>query len=114
MATMGPNSVARVVTFTPKPEKLEEALAEGAKFAKVVEDSEPGCLMYKVSKTKPLTGDGPEQIVMAMVFKDEAALKAHEESAHVQAYKADSKAADFLTAPPDARIITPAGGFTRA
>ncbi|KAF7865355.1 hypothetical protein EAF04_006332 [Stromatinia cepivora] len=110
---MNPNTIARVVTFTPKPEKLEEALAEGAKFAKIVEDAEPGCLMYKISKTKPLMGDGPEQIVMAMVFKDEAALKAHEESAHVQAYKVDSKKADFLTAPPDARVIIPAGGFNR-
>ncbi|KAB8296426.1 hypothetical protein EYC80_009170 [Monilinia laxa] len=110
---MNANSVARVITITPKPEKLEEALVEGAKFAKAVEAAEPGCLMYKVSKTKPVTGDGPEQIVMAMVFKDEEAFKAHEESAHVQAYKVDSKKAEFLTAPPDVRIITPAGGFNR-
>lgn len=46
---------------------FQQALAEGAKFAKAVEAAEPGCLMYKVSKTKPVTGDGPEQIVMAMV-----------------------------------------------
>ncbi|KAF7935628.1 hypothetical protein BELL_0348g00030 [Botrytis elliptica] len=105
--------ISRVVTFTPKPEKIEESLAEGAKFAKVVEDAEPGCLMYKVSKTKPLSGDGPEQIVMTMIFKDEAAFKAHEESAHVKSYKADSKAAEFLMAPPDVRVVTPAGGFSR-
>ncbi|KAJ8068971.1 hypothetical protein OCU04_002650 [Sclerotinia nivalis] len=111
---MGPNSIARVITFTPKPEKLEEALAEGVKFTKVIEDAEPGCLMYKISKTKPLMGDGPEQIVMAIVFKDEAALKAHEESAHVKAYIAGSKEAEYLTGPPDARLIIPAGGFTRA
>ncbi|KAF7959640.1 hypothetical protein EAE96_001255 [Botrytis aclada] len=105
--------ISRVVTFTPKPEKIEESLSEGAKFAKKVEDSEPGCLMYKVSKTKPLTGDGPEQIVMAMIFKDEAAFKAHEESDHVKAYKGDSKAAEYLMAPPDVRVVTPAGGFSR-
>ncbi|ESZ94174.1 hypothetical protein SBOR_5452 [Sclerotinia borealis F-4128] len=110
---MNPNSITRVITLTPKPEKIEQALTEGAKFAKVIEDAEPGCLMYKVSKTKPLMGDGPEQIVMAMVFKDEAALKAHEESAHVQGYKVDSKKAEFLTTPPDVRVIIPAGGFNR-
>ncbi|EMR90480.1 hypothetical protein ACHAPC_009086 [Botrytis cinerea] len=105
--------ISRVVTFTPKPEKMEEAIAHGAKFAKAVEDAEPGCIMYKVSKTKPLSGDGPEQIVMAMIFKDEAAFKAHEESAHVQAYKTDSKKAEFLLSPPDVRVVTPAGGFSR-
>ncbi|CAD6444177.1 125f923d-4244-4c9f-8a2e-43631b9fe8e2 [Sclerotinia trifoliorum] len=114
MASFGPNTIAQVVTVTPKPDKLEEALAQGVKFAKAVEDAEPGCLVYKVSKTKPLTGDGPEQVVMTMVFKDEAALKAHEESAHVQTYKAEGKTADLLTGLPDARVIIPAGGFTRA
>ena len=46
-------------------------------------------------------------------FKDEEAFKAHEESAYVQAYKTDSKEAEFLLSPPDVRVVTPAGGFSR-
>ncbi|QSZ37334.1 hypothetical protein DSL72_009432 [Monilinia vaccinii-corymbosi] len=110
---MNANAVARVITLTPKPEKLEQALAEATQFAKLVEAAEPDCLMYKVSKTKPAAGDGPEQLVMAMVFKDEAAFKVHEESAHVKAHKLDSKIPEFLSAPPEVRVVTPAGGFNR-
>ena len=110
---MDSNSVARVITITPKPEKLDEILAQATQLAKEIEAAEPVCLQYKVSRTKPFIGAGPDQIVMTTIFKDEEAFIAHGETPHVQAYWSDTREDEFFSAPPEVRVIEPAGGFSR-
>lgn len=46
-------------------------------------------------------------------FKDEAALKAHEESAHYKARRENKKGEEeYLAATPDVRTVVQVGGFS--
>ncbi|PQE30199.1 Antibiotic biosynthesis monooxygenase protein [Rutstroemia sp. NJR-2017a WRK4] len=109
---MNANVATRVITLTTKPGKIDDAIAEASEFANLVKDIEPDCLVYSVSKSKPLMGDGPEQIVIAIVFKDEAAMKAHEQTPHAKARMEAKNGEEFLAGPPDVRAVVHVGGFT--
>ncbi|KAG9236151.1 hypothetical protein BJ875DRAFT_241517 [Amylocarpus encephaloides] len=102
--------------LTPKPGMVDEVAAGLGKFAEQVEANEPETLVFSVSKSGPikeLGQQGPEQVVITMVFKDMAAMESHKNSSYYQEFIAKMKETDKLTGPPEARALTPTGGFMR-
>lgn len=94
---MSPVSVHAVVT--PKPEHLAEVEAELRVMARASRQEE-GNLRYDLARER--TGSGVRMHISER-YRDEAAVQAHRDSAHYQAYRA--KAAEWLTEPPQVSVL---------
>lgn len=81
------------VEIKVQPGKEKDYEAIGLEAARLVESEEPGNLFFAVHRT-----DDPSTYMIVARFKDAAALKAHEDGAHL----ADTRArfADVIAAPP--------------
>lgn len=94
---MSPVSVHAVVT--PKPEHVAEVEAELRVMARASRQEE-GNLRYDLARER--TGSGVRMHISER-YRDEAAVQAHRDSAHYQAYRA--KAAEWLTEPPQVSVL---------
>ncbi|WP_339096919.1 putative quinol monooxygenase [Deinococcus sp. VB343] len=94
---MSPVSVHAVLT--PKPEHVAEVEAELRVMARASRQEE-GNLRYDLARER--TGSGVRMHISER-YRDEAAVQAHRDSAHYQAYRA--KAAEWLTEPPQVSVL---------
>jgi quinol monooxygenase YgiN len=98
------------VTVQVKPEHVSEFLEVVRHDAEHSEKDEPGCLRFDVIQDK----DDPNRFYFYEVYRDEAALEAHRQTAHFKLYFEKSRS--LLTAPPERRIgknVVPADGAWR-
>jgi quinol monooxygenase YgiN len=86
------------VTVQVKPEHVSEFLEVVRHDAEHSEKDEPGCLRFDVIQDK----DDPNRFYFYEVYRDEAALEAHRQTAHFKLYFEKSRS--LLTAPPERRI----------
>ena len=75
------------------PGKEADYEAIGREATAIIETEEPGNLFFSVNRM-----DEPGTYLIVATFKDEAALKAHEDGAHLAATRA--KFADVIAEPP--------------
>jgi len=69
--------------LTAKPGKEAEFKEKMTAQAKRCLANEPGCLQFDVAQDPK----DPARLVMLEVYKDEAAIKAHQESAHFKDFR---------------------------
>ena len=88
-----------IVRVQPKPDKIEEFL-ELALFDARNSRKEPGCLRFDVLREK----DNPARFAFYEVYKDEDAVKAHQQTEHyarwrreIEALQAVPRSADKFT-----------------
>jgi quinol monooxygenase YgiN len=74
--------VYQLARYQVRPAALERCLAAIHEFVAYVRDHEPGTLRYDVWQEK----DDPTRFVHAFIFRDEAADRAHSESAEVKRF----------------------------
>jgi quinol monooxygenase YgiN len=86
------------VTVQVKPEHVSEFLEVVRHDAEHSEKDEPGCLRFDVIQDK----DDPNRFYFYEVYRDEAALEAHRQTAPFKLYFEKSRS--LLTAPPERRI----------
>jgi (4S)-4-hydroxy-5-phosphonooxypentane-2,3-dione isomerase len=86
------------VTVQVKPEHTGAFIEVLRHDAEHSENDEPGCLRFDVSQDR----DDPNRLYYYEVYKDEAALAAHRETAHFKYYAEKTK--DWLAAPPERRF----------
>ncbi|MEN3950172.1 putative quinol monooxygenase [Iodidimonas sp. SYSU 1G8] len=72
--------LSQIVKVRVKPGKEMEFAAVSRTMSGVVEANEPDTLVYKVFRT-----EDPLEFIVIEIYKDEAALQAHRDSAHVAA-----------------------------
>lgn len=82
------------VTVQVKPEHFAEFLEAVLHDAEHSEKDEPGCLRFDVVQDR----DDPNRLYYYEVYKDEAALEAHRQTAHFKLYMEKTK--DWLAAAP--------------
>ena len=70
------------VTIQVKPEHVSEFLEVARYDAEHSEKNEPGCLRFDVIRDR----DDPNRFYFYEVYRDEAALAAHRETAHFKLY----------------------------
>jgi quinol monooxygenase YgiN len=98
------------VTLQVKSEHVAEFLEVARYDATHSENDEPGCLRFDVVQDR----DDAQRFYFYEVYRDEAALAAHRESAHFKRYAEKTK--DWFDAPPERRFgrnIIPADGAWR-
>lgn len=88
------------VTIQVKPEHVAEFLESARYDAEHSEKDEPGCLRFDVIVDR----DDPARFYFYEVYRDEAALAAHRESAHFKHYA--EKTQDWFAIPPQRRFGT--------
>ncbi|KAL3418083.1 hypothetical protein PVAG01_09798 [Phlyctema vagabunda] len=100
--------------LTPKPEFFDE-VAEGlSRYAEILEANEPDTLVFSVTKSCPAAGqEGPSQLAVAMVFKNEAAVEFHRSNSYSKEIWERSKDNHKLLCPPEIRTLTPIDGYMR-
>jgi len=69
--------------LTAKPGKEAEFKEKMTAQARRCLAGEPGCLQFDVARDP----NNPARLVMLEVYKDEAAIKAHQESAHFKDFR---------------------------
>ena len=94
---MTPISVHAVLV--PKPEHLAEVEAELRTMARASRREE-GNLRYDLARERTESG---VRLHISERYRDEAAVQAHRDSAHYQAYRA--KAAAWLAEPPQVSVM---------
>ena len=99
---MSPVSVHAVLTPRPEhlaPEHLAVIEAEMREMARASRQ-EPGNLRYDVARERTPSG---VRLHISERYRDEAAVQAHRDSAHYQAYRA--KAGAWLAEPPQVSVL---------
>ena len=86
------------VTIQVKPEHVTEFLEMARYDAEHSEKDETGCLRFDVIQDR----DDPHQFYFYEVYKDEAALQSHRQTAHFKLYF--EKTQPWLAAPPERRF----------
>lgn len=86
------------VTVQVKPEHVPEFLEVIRDDAEHSEKDEPGCLRFDVIQDR----DDPNRFYFYEVYRDEAALEVHRQSAHFKRYF--DKVQPCLAAPPERRF----------
>lgn len=71
-------NVVLVVNCRIKPGKVDELMAALLANAKAARETEPGCLQFDVLVDK----DDPTKIMYYEVYRDQAAIEAHAQTAH--------------------------------
>lgn len=98
------------VTIQVKPEHVADFIGLARYDAEHSEQDEPGCLRFDVIRDR----DDANRFYFYEVYRDEAALAAHRETAHFKHYAETS--APWLAAPPERRFgrnLIPADGAWR-
>ncbi len=88
------------VTVRVKPEQVVKFLDAARENAEHSERDEPGCLRFDVIQDR----DDPHCFYFYEVYRDEAALAAHRQTAHFTSYF--EKVQPWLAAPPERRFGT--------
>ncbi len=70
--------IVLVVKYQVKPGKMADVEAALRRMAPLVEQSEPGCALYQVSRSQ----DDPNRLVLYEQYVDQAALEAHRDTPH--------------------------------
>jgi len=86
------------VTFQVKAEHVKEFLEMARYDAEHSEKDETGCLRFDVIQDR----DAPNRFYFYEVYKDEAALQSHRQTAHFKLYF--EKTQPWLAAPPERRF----------
>lgn len=94
---MSPVSVHAVLT--PRPEHLAEVEAELRVMARASRREE-GNLRYDLTRERTESG---VRLHISERYRDEAAVQAHRDSVHYQAYRA--KAGEWLVEPPQVSVM---------
>jgi len=76
-----------IVRIEPKPEQIE-AFLELATYDARNSRKEPGCLRFDVLREK----DNPGKFAFYEVYKDDDAVKAHQQTAHYARWKSEIEA----------------------
>ena len=98
------------VTVQIKPEHASEFMAAACTNAERSAHDEPGCLRFDVIRDR----DDAHRVYFYEVYRDDAALAAHRETAHFKAYFAAVQS--WLAAPPERRFgvnVTPSDAAWR-
>ena len=109
MAGDAANVVTFVVTFKIKEGKEDEAVALVKELTAAVEKNEPDALCYLAHRD----ANDPKKITFIEMYKDQAAVKAHQNDPAVQAVLPKFREI-FDTGAPEVRNLTRVAGFTRA
>jgi autoinducer 2-degrading protein len=86
------------VTNTVKPEHVNEYLEMARYDAEHSRQDEPGCLRFDVV----IDRDMPNRFYFYEVYRDEAALEAHRQTAHFRRYF--EQVQPWLASPPERRF----------
>lgn len=70
--------IVLVVRYRVKPGEMDNVLDSLGEMRARIRDAEPGCVLFHVSRSQ----DDPDRLVLYEQYVDEAALKAHGETAH--------------------------------
>ncbi len=98
------------VTVQVKPEHVAQFLTQVRYDAEHSERDEPGCLRFDVIQDR----DDPNRFYYYEVYRDEAALEAHRQTAHFRLYSETVQ--PWLAAPPERRFgknVVPSDGAWR-
>ena len=89
-----------VATFQAKPEAAER-LEKGLQALAVPTREEEGCISYRLY----VDPEDPAAMVMVEQWADSAAIEAHNQSKHLQAFA--KLAPELLAAPPSVDVLKP-------
>jgi len=99
--------ITQLAKFKINMEKEGEAVEALKELCKAVEENEPGVLAYICHRSVK----APEELVFFEVYKDEAAMKAHNGTPHMAKMRANFL---MLFKPPlEVTRLSRVGGFTR-
>lgn len=99
--------ITQIAKFKINMEKETEAIAALKELCKAVEENEPGVLAYICHRAVKT----PEDLVFFEVYKDEAAMKAHNGTPHMA--KMRTSFLELFKPPLEVTRLSRIGGFTR-
>lgn len=83
-------NTAWIVELNIKPDRLKEFMNEIHAMAATTLEKEEGCLRFEVMPHK----EEPNRIILVEIYADDAALKVHQESEHMAAFR--SRVGDMI------------------
>jgi quinol monooxygenase YgiN len=89
-----------VATLRAAPGKGDELAAFLAEQCKVVRDSEPGCVAYRLHRAR----DDPSLFLFYEAYVDDAAFEAHRASAHLASFRKRRDALGLTDGPAQVTI----------
>ena len=99
--------ISQIVKFKLNPDNEEAAIAALQALTKGVEENEPGVLAYIAHRSKT----DPSEVVFFEVYKDAAAVQAHNGTPHMNAMRAGFM--QNFQMPLDVQPLDRISGFTR-
>jgi len=103
------SGIVHVIAFiAPTPGKKDQAQEGLEALVAKVKENEEGALQYEF-----YWDEKNYEFVFIEKYRDMEAVAAHRGQTYFNEMKAQAEAEGLLAKPIDARVITPAGGFTR-
>ena len=78
--------IVLLAKYYAKPGKVQTVLEQLRQMGELVQEREPGCILYQVSRSQ----ENPDFLLLYEQYVDQAAVEAHRATPHFQSYILDT------------------------